>query len=135
VVRWPSGIIETHGSVAANTALHLVEGGPLTAVVERSAATAVAVQMVLAEAYPNPFNASVVLPFDLPSVGPVRLQIYNVLGQSVRTLIDGQVLAAGPHHVIWTGLDQAGHPLASGVYYAHLQAFTESRVRSLVLSR
>jgi hypothetical protein len=55
VVRWPSGAIETHGSVAANTALHLVEGGALTAVVERSVGASVPLQMVLSDAYPNRF--------------------------------------------------------------------------------
>ncbi len=56
VVRWPSGAIETHGSVAANTPLHLVEGGALTAVVERSVGASVPLQMVLSDAYSNPFN-------------------------------------------------------------------------------
>ena len=112
-----------------------MEGGPATAVVEAMGSGVVPAAIDLAEAYPNPFNASAVLRFDLPSSGRVRLAVYNSLGQSVRTLVADQVLPAGTHRVTWDGRDQAGAKAASGIYYARLEAKAERRVASMVLLR
>jgi len=133
IVSWPSGTVDHHGPLAANRMLHLVEGGLATAVVEAMGSGVVPAAIDLAEAYPNPFNASAVLRFDLPSSGRVRLAVYNSLGQSVRTA--DQVLPAGTHRVTWDGRDQAGAQAASGIYYARLEALAERRVASMVLLR
>jgi hypothetical protein len=135
IVSWPSGTVDHHGPLAANRMLHLVEGGLATAVVEAMGSGVVSAAIDLAEAYPNPFNASAVLRFDLPSSGRVRLAVYNSLGQSVRTLVADQVLPAGTHRVTWDGRDQAGAQAASGIYYARLEALAERRVASMVLLR
>ena len=133
VVNWPSGTVDHHGATAANTALHLVEGGPATAVAE-DADKARPTTFALAEAYPNPFNASAVLRFSLPDAAPVKLVLYNALGQRVRSLL-ADVLPAGTHQVTWNGRDESAAEVASGVYYANLEAYDERRVRSLVLLR
>lgn len=134
VVSWPSGTIDNYGPISANTVLHLAEGGPMTTVVEATGGV-IPTAIGLDEAYPNPFNASAVLRFDLPSSGRVRLAVYNSLGQSVRILVADQVLPAGTHRVLWDGRDQAGAQAASGVYYARLEALAERRVGSMVLLR
>jgi hypothetical protein len=73
-------------------------------------------------AYPNPFNPGVVIPFALGSAGaPVKLAIYNVVGQVVREMNLG-TLAPGTHQITWDGLDQQGQTLSSGVYLYRLQA-------------
>ena len=74
----------------------------------------------LGPAYPNPFNPSTTIPFDLPQLGTVRLIVYNALGQAVRNLLHGE-LAAGTWRVVWNGLDDRGIPVAAGVYIYHLQ--------------
>ncbi len=82
--------------------------------------------------YPNPFNPSTTVPFTLARGASVRLQVFDPAGRFVRTLVDGPV-AAGAHHAVWNGTDAAGRPVASGVYFARLEADGFSAVRKLVL--
>ena len=83
--------------------------------------------------FPNPFNPGTVISYELPSDSPVQLEIYNSLGQRVRTMVDAWQ-EAGYHGLIWEGTDDSGRGLASGVYFYRLQAgsFTESRKMVLV---
>ncbi len=66
--------------------------------------------------YPNPFNPSTTISFDLPEAGPVKLEILDPMGRVVRTLIEG-ALPAGSNEVGWDGRDHAGKPVASGTYF------------------
>ena len=68
---------------------------------------------------PNPFNANTLIPYRLDADGPVRLEIYNLLGQSMRTLVD-EVQAAGAYWVRWDARDGRGAAVASGVYLVRL---------------
>ena len=68
---------------------------------------------------PNPFNSATLITYHLASAGPVRLVIYNVLGQPVRTLVDGS-RAAGSYQVKWDARDEGGVLLSTGVYIARL---------------
>jgi hypothetical protein len=70
-------------------------------------------------AYPNPFNASMVIRFELSKNCPVKLQIYNVYGQLIRTLVDENIIA-GFHHVDWDGKSDDGYSIASGIYFCRL---------------
>ena len=91
------------------------------------------VSFKLNQNYPNPFNPGTVISYQLPEAVPVRLEIYNSLGQRVRTLVD-DLQEAGPHGLVWDGRDDSGRGLASGVYFYRLVAgsFTESRKMVLV---
>ena len=53
---------------------------------------------------------------------PVRLNIFDVTGRLVRTLVDGKSLQAGPHTALWDGRDGAGRSVASGTYFARMEA-------------
>jgi len=81
----------------------------------------------LGVAYPNPFNASTRIPFKVSDADvQVRLEIYDLLGRKVRTLVDGS-RPVGSHLVTWNGRDENGAELASGVYfvkfsYGHINA-------------
>jgi len=75
--------------------------------------------------YPNPFNPSTTIRFSLPVPAQVHLIIYNVYGQLVRTLRD-QRFGTGYHQVVWDGRDDAGKPVASGVYFLQMRALRES---------
>ncbi len=73
----------------------------------------------LAPNAPNPFNASTLIPYRLDADGPVRLEIYNLLGQRIRTLVN-EVQAAGAYRVSWDARDAAGRRMSSGVYFLRL---------------
>lgn len=85
--------------------------------------------------YPNPFNSSTILPFQVPdSISEVTIQIYNTLGQPIRTILmeSDQLIRQS---VVWDGLDAAGNPVASGVYIYSLESGSIRLSRKLVLLR
>ena len=69
--------------------------------------------------YPNPFNPSTTLRYDLPRAAHVRLSVYDVTGRHVRTVFDRR-MSAGSHQTVWDGTDVAGRDAASGVYVVRL---------------
>lgn len=71
--------------------------------------------------YPNPFNAQTVVEYFLPESAPVRLMIYNALGQRVRTLVEAEQ-ASGEHRALWDGKDEQGESVGSGIYFYELEA-------------
>ena len=81
---------------------------------------------------PNPFNASTQIAYRLATPGPVRLEIYNALGQSVHTLVD-ELQAAGSYQVHWDARDQWGVPVATGVYLSRLHYPGGVQTRRLLL--
>ncbi len=92
----------------------------------------------LCQNYPNPFNSATHIRYTIPDRDregrPHRttLKVYNVLGQEVRTLVDG-VERAGIHKVIWDGRDNRGREVTSGVYLYRLKMGHISQTRKLVL--
>jgi hypothetical protein len=80
----------------------------------------------LMQNFPNPFNPSTTIRYELPVPGMVTLKIYNVLGQEVCTLVN-EVQNAGPHVVIWNSQNDAGRSVASGVYFYRCTAFPANR--------
>jgi hypothetical protein len=83
--------------------------------------------------YPNPFNEETTLTYVLEEEAKVTLEIFNVLGQRVRTLIQERK-DAGAHHVRWEGRNQYGHRVGSGIYFYRMKVgdFTETRKMVLV---
>ncbi len=75
---------------------------------------------LLAEVYPNPFNPRTTVRFRLQETAPVRLQIFNLAGQLVRTLVDGE-LPPGEHQRQWNARNHNGEAVASGTYIYRLQ--------------
>ncbi|HBC48013.1 MAG TPA: hypothetical protein DEO84_04535 [candidate division Zixibacteria bacterium] len=73
----------------------------------------------LKQNYPNPFNPSTRIEYALPNAGNVRLEIYNNLGQKIKTLVNSYT-DAGYHSAIWDGKTDAGAGVASGLYYYKL---------------
>jgi len=88
----------------------------------------------LQAAYPNPFNSQTLIPYLLPAAGEVRLEIYDMLGQRLRVLVQGPV-AAGRHTLVWDGRDDLGRPLASGLYLCRLRAGGMQSAEKLLLLR
>ena len=82
----------------------------------------------LGQNWPNPFNVSTSISFDLPDRARVSLVIYNLLGQKVVTLLDGHA-EAGNHIINWNGKSSSGEVVSSGIYFYRLKtdAFTETK--------
>jgi hypothetical protein len=83
--------------------------------------------------YPDPFNASININYQLAASGQVSLKVYDVMGQEVRKLVD-EYQAAGIKTIQWDGKDGNGKPVVDGVYVYRLQAgdVAESRTMRLV---
>ena len=83
--------------------------------------------------YPNPFNPGTVIAFELSNRARVSLNVYDLGGRLVRTLVDGQYLDRGRHEAAWDGRGRSGNLMASGVYIYRLEAGTQSESRRMVL--
>ena len=82
--------------------------------------------------YPNPFNPSTTIECELPFGQPARLEVFNVLGQKVETLVD-QFLPAGRHKVTWDGTTANRAQLASGVYLYRIQCESMTITKKMLL--
>jgi hypothetical protein len=69
--------------------------------------------------FPNPFNPATTLPVTVPVTADVAVKVYNILGEEIRTVHSG-VLGAGRYWMVWDGRNDAGVPVATGVYLARL---------------
>jgi hypothetical protein len=88
----------------------------------------------LSPTFPNPFNASTVIPFELARDGQVHMEVYNLLGQRVRQLLSAP-LAAGSHILSWDGRTDNDRPLATGIYIVRLESGQEARMVKAMLLR
>lgn len=86
----------------------------------------------ISQNYPNPFNPTTLIEYSVPVSSPVKLEIYNVLGQKVRTLVD-QFEVAGRYRVSWDGTNQANQDVASGVYLYKLTAGTQTITKKMLM--
>ena len=85
-------------------------------------------------AVPNPFNPQTTVHFNLPETRGVRLDVYDVQGRLVKSLLN-EVRSAGQNQVTWDGRDQTGRGAASGTYFARLEAGPITSVKAMVLVR
>ena len=94
--------------------------------------------LIFAGAYPNPFNPQTTFTFSLPAAGEVTLEIFESSGRLVSTVLDGEALGPGGHRATWLARDEAGEPLASGIYLARLalrgaDGSAEQAMRKIIL--
>jgi hypothetical protein len=85
------------------------------------------VKFSLTQNFPNPFNPQTVISYSLDKTADVRLEVFDLLGRKVQTLVNGE-MDAGNHDVIWKGTDQG-----AGVYFYRLSADGRSETRKMVL--
>ncbi|MCI0515237.1 clostripain-related cysteine peptidase [candidate division KSB1 bacterium] len=84
--------------------------------------------------YPNPFNPTTTIAYQLPANEDVKLSIYNVLGEQVAALINARQ-TAGRYSIHWDGRNQQQQPVSSGVYFAVLQAGSFKKTQRMLLIR
>ena len=129
-------------SITASTATENTAGKALDLAIDFSAAWAAAKPLAalplansLSQNYPNPFNPETTIPYALSSDAIVSLTIYNIAGQAVRKLVDGEALAAGQYQAVWDGRSESGASVASGMYFYLLHAGDYVAKRKMVLLR
>ena len=83
----------------------------------------------LEQNYPNPFNPSTEIKYQLPQDGYVKIEVFDILGNSITTLVD-QDMQAGYHSVTWNASN-----LASGIYFYRIQSGTFTAIKKLMLMK
>jgi hypothetical protein len=140
VLRFPTGLLKIDDIegvelvISTGTGVHQALSGT---VVLRDRPT-VPLQFRLAQNYPNPFNPSTTIEFEVPETDAgfvlIALEVYNTMGQRIRTLAQGSY-EAGRHRVVWDGSDSDGKRVASGVYYYRLVAPEYQSAKKMILFR
>ncbi len=120
--------VDSRGDTWIGTHEGLARVQDITAVGDDSAP----VMFTLEANYPNPFNLATTIPYTLSELRTVTLRIHDFAGQVVRELVSGRV-EPGRHEVVWDGRDDAGAPVASGVYLVWLVGGGTSQVRRITL--
>ena len=104
----------------------------LSSAVANSDPSAPQLSCVLYPNYPNPFNPETTIRFSLAAPMSARLEIFNLKGQLVRTLIDSP-LASGARELVWNGMDDSGRAVSSGVYYYRLTTPQKVMTRKMAI--
>lgn len=91
-------------------------------------------QFVITQNYPNPFNAETVISYQLPDNGYVFMNVYNIQGQQIRTLIN-DYQEKGQYDIIWDSKDDRGAKVSSGVYFLQLQMANRIQTIKMILLR
>lgn len=97
---------------------------PEIADAESELSAAIPSSFELHQNFPNPFNPETTIKYQLPEAGDVKLEVYNIQGQLIHTLVNGNQ-SAGEHHAIWNGTDASGSTVVSGVYFYRITATGE----------
>ncbi len=91
-------------------------------------------QVQLFQNYPNPFNPTTEIHYKLPVRQFVEIDIYNLLGEKVRTLIS-EIVNAGEHKILWNGKNDAGNAVSSGIYFYRLKSKNSIKIKKMTLLR
>jgi hypothetical protein len=86
------------------------------------------------DATPNPFQSSTSIRFALAQAGPTLVQVYDVQGRLIRTIMEGH-RPAGVHEVIWNGKDSNGAAVGGGVYFARIKVGDRFEAQKLIMTR
>jgi YD repeat-containing protein len=130
IIQWPSGMDQILTNISANKRVFITEGEPVTGDEDHNRVPS---NCVLHPVFPNPFNPVTTIRFDLPERSRITLQIFDVTGQLVRTLISNQTINAGPHDVMWDGKGDSDQSITSGIYFCRLQIGNKQLVQKMVL--
>lgn len=133
-----SAIVKFDPNATENILENVVNGtytieGNATAVRDRIS-DQIPTTFALYQNYPNPFNPETKIQYDLPKSSQVKIEIFNMLGQKIRTLVD-EGKAAGSYVVVWDGRKDNGEAVASGVYIYRLRTDGFVKSRKLLLLR
>ena len=106
--------------------------GSFAVAVGRARGRALPDGFALGQNYPNPFNPSTIIPYHLSASSHVRLEVFNLLGQRLATLVDAEQVA-GAHTALWDATNAAGQAVSAGVYIYRLTVGTKRQTGRMVL--
>ncbi len=86
----------------------------------------------LGQNFPNPFNPETIIPFSIKNTSLVTIDIYNIRGQRVKRLVSDR-FDAGQHQIVWNSYNDAGKPVASGIYFSRMTADGKEQIRKMLL--
>ena len=125
--------VSADGALDISDATVTMSSGEITGV-QGNAPQATPTEFDLLQNYPNPFNPTTVIEYHVPESANVTLQIFNVQGQLIRTLVDANQ-AAQSYKVVWDGRDMTGSLAPSGVYFYQIQANNFTATRALLFMK
>ena len=105
-----------------------------TSIEKNTQLTSVPTQFDLKQNYPNPFNPVTTIEFSVPKTTNIKIAVYNVVGEKVRTLVNSKV-AAGHYKIKWDGLNDAKQPVASGVYIYRIESDNFVSSKKMILMK
>jgi flagellar hook assembly protein FlgD len=88
----------------------------------------------LAQNYPNPFNASTLIEYVVPSPSHVNIEVFNILGRKIRTLID-ESKPAGEYRIRWDGNNSQGQAVSTGIYFYRCRAGSFVETKKMILMK
>jgi hypothetical protein len=115
------GVAVSPKEMGSTGSLVITNGSVTKLVISGGAGSALPTEYALLQNYPNPFNPTTNIRFALPTASRVTVEIYNLLGQRVSTLMQ-DALPAGYHSIEWNGTGSAGQSVGSGVYFVRFAA-------------
>ena len=86
----------------------------------------------LYDAYPNPFNPTTILLYDLPQNSMVTITIYDILGRAINTIVN-EVQDAGYQSIIWDATNDYGYPVSAGVYLYQIETNQYTQTKKVIL--
>ncbi len=143
---WPNTVVEgwsdDNPPVYYALDYNFISGNSIKKIADRSIVTGVEEDAIsfenvkgfgLVSNYPNPFNPSTVITFQLARSQNITVSVYNMLGQKIATLINNQKLSAGTNNVRWDGKDASGNSVSSGVYLYRISSPEYSVTKKMML--
>ncbi len=121
------------GKLGSQKTLKLIVGSLEFASVEAGANGLIPQEFALLQNYPNPFNPETTIRYNLVETATVKLEIFDLLGRKVATLVDNEVQNAGFYTARWNGRNQIGTKVASGVYVYRIKAGKKTVSRKMLL--
>lgn len=120
ILYWPSGIRQKVGVTGANQIVTILEDGPNVGV-EISRNQNSSPEAFTLRNFPNPFNPTTRIKYNLPSKSYIFLRIFNLKGELIRTLVEGEV-GPGDQSVQWDGSDESGRMVPAGIYLCQMKS-------------
>ena len=122
-----------NGNEGTMPGIYMIEWDATTGIFEPS--TSIPGSFILSQNYPNPFNPITEILYELPRASRVTLDVYNVLGQKVNTLVKDKLQEIGTYRVSWDATDNRGAMVTSGVYFYKIETGDFRATKKMVLLR